>query len=37
MQQQIDEGQAIKRKYPEQVVLVMTRGNDGRTNVMAAG
>ncbi len=28
---------ALKRKYPEQTVLVVTRGNDGRANVMAVG
>lgn len=28
---------AMKRKYPEQVVLVTTRSKKGRTNVMAVG
>jgi flavin reductase (DIM6/NTAB) family NADH-FMN oxidoreductase RutF len=28
---------ALKRKYPEQVVLVTTRGRKGRNNVMAVG
>ena len=30
-------GQAIARKYPEQVVLVTTAGPDSRANVMAVG
>ena len=29
--------QALRRKYPEQVVLVTTRGRNGRANVMAVG
>ena len=37
MQHPIDADQAMKRKYPEQVVLVTTRGSDGRANVMAVG
>ncbi len=37
MQQQVIIENALPRKYPEQVVLVVTRGTDGRTNVMAVG
>lgn len=37
MQRNETPDQAIRRKYPEQVVLVTTRGADGRANVMAVG
>ena len=37
MQKQVEFSQAITRKYPEQVVLVTTRGSDGKANVMAVG
>jgi flavin reductase (DIM6/NTAB) family NADH-FMN oxidoreductase RutF len=37
MQHQESIPQALWRKYPEQVVLVVTRGADGRVNVMAVG
>lgn len=37
MQQQSTSAKALPRKYPEQVVLVVTRGEEGRTNVMAVG
>ena len=37
MQRQGDIEQAIQCKYPEQVVLVVTRGSDGHANVMAVG
>lgn len=37
MQRQETVEAALARKYPEQVVLVVTRGADGQTNVMAVG
>lgn len=37
MQRQEKIEEALALKYPEQVVLVVTRGTDGRTNVMAVG
>ncbi|MBU4199313.1 MAG: flavin reductase family protein [Verrucomicrobia bacterium] len=37
MQIQTTPEQALKRKYPEQVVLVATRNPKGRANVMAVG
>ena len=37
MQREIAPSQALPRKYPEQVVLVVTAAPDGRANVMAVG
>jgi len=37
MQIQTPPEKALKRKYPEQVVLVVTRNPKGRANVMAVG
>lgn len=37
MQKRTQEEQALARKYPEQVVIVTTRGADGRDNAMAVG
>ena len=37
MQKHVDIDKAIERKYPEQVVLVTSRGKDGKPNVMAVG
>ncbi len=37
MQRHVEIEKAIERKYPEQVVLVTTRGKDGKANVMACG
>jgi flavin reductase (DIM6/NTAB) family NADH-FMN oxidoreductase RutF len=37
MQKQVQPGEAITRKYPEQVVLVTTRTPAGKANVMAVG
>lgn len=37
MQKKADLGKAFARKYPEPVVLVTTRGPQGRPNVMAVG
>ena len=37
MQRQETIAEALPRKYPEQVVLVVTRGGDGRANIMAVG
>lgn len=37
MQNQTTIENAIKRKYPEQVVLVVTQAPDGRNNIMAVG
>lgn len=37
MQRKTTPKQALPRKYPEQVVLVVTRAPDGRNNVMAVG
>jgi len=37
MQRIVTIEKALERKYPEQVVLVTTRGNDGKANVMACG
>ena len=37
MQRQVDVQQAVRRKYPEHVVLVVTRGTDSHANVMAVG
>ncbi len=37
MQRQETIAAALPRKYPEQVVLVVTRGGDGRGNIMAVG
>jgi len=37
MQRHVEIEKAIERKYPEQVVLVTTRGKDGKPNVMAVG
>jgi len=37
MQRETTPAQALPRKYPEQVVLVVTRAPDGRANVMAVG
>jgi flavin reductase (DIM6/NTAB) family NADH-FMN oxidoreductase RutF len=37
MQKRAKIGEAIARKYPEQVVLVTTRSRTGRPNVMAVG
>lgn len=37
MQNQVPPAEALPRKYPEQVVLVVTCGTDGRANVMAVG
>ncbi|HBC86316.1 MAG TPA: hypothetical protein DCZ94_05105 [Lentisphaeria bacterium] len=37
MQRHAEIEKAIERKYPEQVVLVTTRGKDGKANVMACG
>lgn len=37
MQRKVTEGEAIARKYPEQVVAVLSRGADGRANIMAVG
>jgi len=37
MQRHVEIEKAIERKYPEQVVLVTTRGKDGKSNVMAVG
>jgi flavin reductase (DIM6/NTAB) family NADH-FMN oxidoreductase RutF len=37
MQKRADPNEALLRKYPEQVVLVTTRGTDGKANVMAVG
>ena len=37
MQKKADISKALKRKYPEQVVLVTTRKPDGGANVMAVG
>ena len=37
MQRETTPEQALPRKYPEQVVLVLTRAPDGRANVMAVG
>jgi flavin reductase (DIM6/NTAB) family NADH-FMN oxidoreductase RutF len=37
MQKKVNISKALKRKYPEQVVLVTTRKPDGVVNVMAVG
>jgi len=37
MQKKVNISRALKRKYPEQVVLVTTRKPDGSANVMAVG
>ena len=37
MQIETDVQEALRRKFPEQVVLVLTRAPDGRANVMAVG
>ena len=37
MQRPVSVEEAVPRKYPEAVVLVTTRGRDGRANVMAVG
>jgi len=37
MQKKTTAEAALKRKYPEQAVLVTTRGRDGKANVMAVG
>lgn len=37
MQRETTPEQALPRKYPEQVVLVVTRAPDGHANVMAVG
>jgi flavin reductase (DIM6/NTAB) family NADH-FMN oxidoreductase RutF len=37
MQTETTPAEALPRKYPEQVVLVVTRAPDGRSNVMAVG
>lgn len=37
MQKECDVFKAWERKYPEQVVLVITKNNSGRINAMAAG
>lgn len=37
MQRAVSVEEALRRKYPEPVVLVTTCGADGRTNVMAVG
>ena len=37
MQRQETIERALERKYPEQVVLVVTRSVEGRTNIMAVG
>lgn len=37
MQKNVEIEEAITLKYPEQVVLVTTRGKDGKANVMAVG
>jgi len=37
MQKEVSVNQAWQRKYPEQVVLVITKSSDGRINLMAVG
>jgi len=37
MQQRSTIAEALKRRFPEQVVLVVTRAHDGHSNVMAVG
>jgi flavin reductase (DIM6/NTAB) family NADH-FMN oxidoreductase RutF len=37
MQRQETAARAVQRRYPEQVMLVVTRSADGRTNIMAVG
>lgn len=37
MQKQVEIPSALDRKYPEQVVLAITKAPDGRINVMAIG